>query len=88
MSSQAQPLGGPALGKVSKWILWLGIVGVVLILWRFGVGLGRSTGLNDGYPWGLWIAFDVVTGTALGLSLIHISEPTRQRRKSRMPSSA
>ena len=66
MSSQAQPLGGPALGKVSKWILWLGIVGVVLILWRFGVGLGRSTGLNDGYPWGLWIAFDVVTGTALG----------------------
>jgi hypothetical protein len=24
-----------------------------------------STGLSDGYPWGLWIAFDVVTGTAL-----------------------
>ncbi len=22
--------------------------------------------LNDGYPWGIWIAFDVVTGTALG----------------------
>ena len=66
MSGQAQPLGGPAFGKVSKWILWIGIIGVILILWRFGVGLGRSTGLNDGYPWGLWIAFDVVTGTALG----------------------
>ncbi|MGB5549419.1 MAG: Ni/Fe-hydrogenase cytochrome b subunit, partial [Thermoanaerobaculia bacterium] len=46
--------------------LWLGIVGAALILWRFAVGLGRSTGLNDGYPWGLWISFDVVTGTALG----------------------
>jgi Ni/Fe-hydrogenase subunit HybB-like protein len=66
MSEQAEPLGGPALGKVSKWILWLGIVGAALILWRFAVGLGRSTGLNDGYPWGLWISFDVVTGTALG----------------------
>ena len=66
MSEQAQPLGGPAFGKVNKWVLWLGILGVVLILWRFAVGLGRSTGLTDGYPWGLWIAFDVVTGTALG----------------------
>ena len=24
------------------------------------------SGLNDGYPWGIWIAFDVVVGTALG----------------------
>ncbi|MGB5161443.1 MAG: Ni/Fe-hydrogenase cytochrome b subunit [Thermoanaerobaculia bacterium] len=66
MSERAEPLGGPAFGKVSRWILWLGIVGAALILWRFAVGLGRSTGLNDGYPWGLWISFDVVTGTALG----------------------
>src|SRR5215467_3061618 len=28
-------------------------------------GLGATTALNDGYPLGLWIAFDVVTGTAL-----------------------
>src|SRR6185436_6048960 len=28
-------------------------------------GLGRITAMSDGYPWGLWIAFDVVTGTAL-----------------------
>ena len=26
----------------------------------------RSTNLSDGYPWGIWIAFDVVVGTALG----------------------
>ncbi len=39
--------------------------GVVMMLWRFLAGLGATTALNDGYPWGLWIAFDVVTGTAL-----------------------
>ena len=34
-------------------------------VWRFVAGLGAATNLNDGYPMGLWIAFDVVTGTAL-----------------------
>lgn len=45
-------------------LLFLAAVSVALIAWRFAVGLGRSTALSDGYPWGLWIAFDVVTGTA------------------------
>jgi Ni/Fe-hydrogenase subunit HybB-like protein len=40
-------------------------VGIALILWRYAVGLGAATGMSDGYPFGLWIAFDVVTGTAL-----------------------
>ncbi len=44
--------------------VFAGIAGI-LVIWRFIVGLGASTALNDGYPWGLWIAFDVVTGTAL-----------------------
>lgn len=46
-------------------LLLLGAIGIALIGWRFAVGLGRSTALSDGYPWGIWIAFDVVTGTAL-----------------------
>ncbi len=66
MSDRAEAVGGPILTKATRWILWLGIIGAILILWRFAVGLGRSTGLNDGYAWGLWISFDVVTGTALG----------------------
>ena len=40
-------------------------LGLLAILWRLAFGLGSATALNDGYPWGLWIAFDVVTGTAL-----------------------
>jgi len=40
-------------------------IGAVLIVYRFIAGLGAVTNLSDGYPWGLWIAFDVVTGVAL-----------------------
>ena len=28
-------------------------------------GLGASTGLNDDFPWGIWIGFDVMCGVAL-----------------------
>jgi Ni/Fe-hydrogenase subunit HybB-like protein len=45
-------------------LLLFAAVGMALIAWRFYVGLGVSTAMSDGYPWGLWIAFDVVTGTA------------------------
>ncbi|MGB8411700.1 MAG: Ni/Fe-hydrogenase cytochrome b subunit [Candidatus Binatus sp.] len=60
-----QPLGGTVFTRpVLALAVFAGIAGL-LIVWRFIVGLGTSTALNDGYPWGLWIAFDVVTGTAL-----------------------
>ncbi|HUG40760.1 MAG TPA: Ni/Fe-hydrogenase cytochrome b subunit [Longimicrobiales bacterium] len=39
--------------------------GLVSIALRFTAGLGAATNLSDGYPMGIWIAFDVVTGTAL-----------------------
>jgi Ni/Fe-hydrogenase subunit HybB-like protein len=31
---------------------------------RFLFGLGAVTALNDGYPWGIWVVFDVVIGSA------------------------
>jgi Ni/Fe-hydrogenase subunit HybB-like protein len=65
MTSQAQPVGGPLFTRTFNILLALvGVMGVVLA-WRAFAGLGAATALNDGYPWGLWIAFDVVTGTAL-----------------------
>ena len=65
MSAQAQPVGGRIVTKPFSVLAALFGVGAVLILFRLVLGLGRITAMNDGYPWGLWIAFDVVTGTAL-----------------------
>jgi len=63
---EATPVGGPILTRPFKWLLAVFGVGVLLLAWRFLAGLGATTALNDGYAWGIWIAFDVVTGTALG----------------------
>ncbi|MEO8053920.1 MAG: NrfD/PsrC family molybdoenzyme membrane anchor subunit [Acidobacteriota bacterium] len=60
------PLGGPVVTKGARVLVVLAALGVAAMVTRFAVGLGGATALNDGYPWGLWIAFDVVTGTALG----------------------
>src|SRR5688572_17095721 len=65
MSSDAVPVGGKLVTRGYKVLLALGVVGILVILWRFAVGLGASTALSDGYPLGLWIALDVVIGTAL-----------------------
>ncbi len=51
------------LGQFVLWVLLL--VGVVLTLKRFLFGLGSTTNLNDSYPWGFWIGFDILTGIAL-----------------------
>jgi Ni/Fe-hydrogenase subunit HybB-like protein len=66
MNGHAIPVGGVLWNRAYKWLAALAGLGAVLMLWRFAFGLGATTGLNDGYPFGLWIAFDVVTGTALG----------------------
>ncbi len=44
-----------------NWLLLalMAFCGVSLVA-RFALGLGGSTGLSDTYPWGLWIAFDLV----------------------------
>ena len=60
-----QPVGGPILTKPFRFLAVLFGIGALLILVRLAIGLGGITAMNDGYPWGLWIAFDVVTGTAL-----------------------
>ncbi len=59
------PLGGKIWTKPFKVLTILALIGAVLILKRFLFGLGSVTNLNDGYPWGLWIVYDVVTGTAI-----------------------
>lgn len=65
MTEQARPIGGRMFNKPMQVLSALFAVAALLILYRLATGLGTITAMNDGYPWGLWIAFDVVTGTAL-----------------------
>jgi Ni/Fe-hydrogenase subunit HybB-like protein len=59
------PVGGRILTRPFRVLLALFAIGALLILYRMATGLGQLTAMNDGYPWGLWIAFDDVTGSAL-----------------------
>ncbi|HUK83742.1 MAG TPA: Ni/Fe-hydrogenase cytochrome b subunit, partial [Verrucomicrobiae bacterium] len=56
------PIGGPIVTRTFYALGALAVLSGALLLWRFVFGIGRVTALNDGYPWGLWIAFDVVVG--------------------------
>jgi Ni/Fe-hydrogenase subunit HybB-like protein len=69
MSSHAHvhaPVGGELWTRSFRILVAIAVLGGVMALWRFAFGLAAVSNLNDGYPWGIWIAFDVVTGTALG----------------------
>ena len=46
-------------------LLVLATLAIISALIRLFLGLGATTNLNDAYPWGLWISFDVLAGVAL-----------------------
>lgn len=41
------------------------IAGLIILYFRFTLGLGSVTNLSQQYPFGFWIGFDVMTGVAL-----------------------
>ncbi len=51
------------LWRTVFWILMA--AGAYATFVRFYYGLGASTNLNDKFPWGLWIGFDVLCGVGL-----------------------
>ena len=61
----AAPMAGRLMTPSVRVLFTLFGIGALMIAWRLVYGLGATTAMNDGYPFGLWIAFDVVTGTAL-----------------------
>ncbi len=54
-----------------KFTFWKLVFAVIMVLGlyatavRFAVGLGASTNLNDKFPWGIWVGFDVLCGVML-----------------------
>ena len=58
----------PVNGRVTGPFFLISIIIIALSFYymakRFTLGLGAVTNMNDGYPWGIWIAYDVVVGTS------------------------
>ena len=52
---------GPGTGL----LVLVAAFGFILALYRFASGIGSVSNLNQGYPWGFWIGFDVLAGIAL-----------------------
>ncbi len=62
----AAPVGGKLTTPFFNLMALVALVGAGALVVRFGQGLGAASGMSDGYAWGIWIALDVVVGTALG----------------------
>jgi Ni/Fe-hydrogenase subunit HybB-like protein len=60
----AKPLGGKIFTPTFFVCLIIVVIALIFLVKRFIFGLGAVTNMNDGFPWGLWIAYDVVVGTA------------------------
>ena len=52
------------IGPISARTIIIGILGSLVVIGassgvaRLFLGLGATTSLTDGYPWGIWIGFD------------------------------
>lgn len=63
--------GGSVMFRFPKITFWRIVIAVITVLGiyytiiRYTQGLGAVTNLSDKYPWGLWVAFDVITGVGL-----------------------
>src|SRR5512143_3624035 len=73
MTPHASAVSGPILTRFFKVCLAVFAMCILVLAWRFVVGLGPTTGMNDGFPWGIWIAFAVVCGAALACGGVSVA---------------
>src|SRR5512142_1019876 len=71
--SATSPASPPRIGFARALGLAILAAGAAAAAFRLLFGLGAATNLSDGYPWGLWISFDVLTGVALAAGGFTIS---------------
>jgi Ni/Fe-hydrogenase subunit HybB-like protein len=64
--SESKPIGGKIFTGAFAVAFLFALIGGWFLIQRFVHGLGAVTNMSDGYPWGIWITYDVVIGTALG----------------------
>ncbi|MBK5965428.1 Ni/Fe-hydrogenase cytochrome b subunit [Thiocystis minor] len=65
MTEVYRPVGGRLLTRQFYFMGFLALIAGYFIIRRFIFGIGDVSHLSDGYPWGMWITYDVVTGTAI-----------------------
>ncbi|MDX9850783.1 MAG: Ni/Fe-hydrogenase cytochrome b subunit [Anaerolineaceae bacterium] len=65
MTAISHSKGSQQLGMGTLVLGFLSFLGLLLVVYRWIVGLGSTTGLTDGRGWGIWISFDVLCGIAL-----------------------
>lgn len=61
-----RPLGPPYVTVPVVILSILVLTGLFFIGKRYIFGIGSVANVNPGYPWGIWIPFDIVVGTAFG----------------------
>ena len=66
MSHHPRPLGGRLITVPVVICAVLTAIGFFFIGQRLYFGIGAVANVNAGYPWGIWIAIDVMVGTAFG----------------------
>lgn len=59
------PLGGSLVTPTTTILAALAATAAIILMIRFIYGLGAVTNISDGYPWGIWVVYDVVIGSAL-----------------------
>jgi len=62
--SEAKPVGGKVFTGPFLFFLVITLIGIYFLAKRFMFGIGAVSNMNDGFPWGIWITYDVVVGTA------------------------
>lgn len=62
------PIG---LGIILIWLM--GAAGLSVAVYRWFAGLGATTNLSDGRPWGLWISFDMMSGIGLAAGAFSVA---------------
>jgi Ni/Fe-hydrogenase subunit HybB-like protein len=66
MHGRPRPLPAGLISPLTLVLVFLSAIAFFFIGERFVYGLGAVTNINPGYPWGIWVVFDVVIGTAFG----------------------
>jgi Ni/Fe-hydrogenase subunit HybB-like protein len=66
MSHNHKAIGGNVFTGFFAALLVIAGIGGWFLIQRFAYGLGAVTNMSDGFPWGIWITYDVLVGTAIG----------------------